>query len=149
MKSLRLVLLALPLCLAGCAVSPEQRADCTRVQQSGVSPAIYEKMVHGRPLSISDIEALTRARVRSVVILRYLHNHDVVFYLNDEDVKQLENASVNPRVIDYVLLNSRGSYWSPGPLPYFGAGRFSNDHGFYGGAFSGSTFGGFGWGHHP
>ena len=71
MKPFHLLILALPLFLTACGLSPQQKADYARVEQAGVSPAIYDKMVHDDPLSISDVVALSRAHVNSGIILRY------------------------------------------------------------------------------
>ncbi len=48
MKSFHLCLLVVSLCLAGCGMSGQQKADLTAVQNSGVSAATYDKMVPWR-----------------------------------------------------------------------------------------------------
>ena len=149
MNPSRLLILVLPLFLAACALSPQQKADYARVEDRGVSPAIYDKMVHGDPLSIHDIIALSHADVNSGIILRYLRDHDITYFISAADVKHMERAGVDQSVIDYILLNARGCWWSPGPYPFFGAEAYSSKHGFYSGYFSGFYFGGSGWGHHP
>jgi len=131
MKSFRLLVLILPLFLAACAMSDQQKADYASVQRTGVSPAIYDKMVHGDALSLYDIKALTRARVSDGVILRYLRDHGTVYYLNSNDVQGLVKAGVSQSIIDYMLQTPQmnpppyygpyyGPYGGPYPYPYWG-----------------------------
>jgi hypothetical protein len=132
----------LPLLLTACGLSPQQKADYSAVQGSGVSPAIYDKMLHDDDLSISDIESLSRARVNGGVILRYIRDQGTVYYLGTSDIKGLQRAGVDPSVIDYMLQTARGGYWGQGPYPYFGG----YDPYFFGPGF-GFGFGyGFGYG---
>jgi len=146
MKPSRLLVLLLPLLLTACGLSPEQKADYARVQASGVSSAIYDKMVHGDDLSLYDIKALARAHVSDGIVLRYLRDHDTVYYLNSEDVTSLRKAGVSQSIIDYMLQTSRaygpypgyGPYWGDpywGPYwgaPYWGGGYWGGGYG-YGG----------------
>ena len=104
----------MPLLLAACGLSPEQKADYARVQASGVSSAIYDKMVHGDALSLYDIKALSRAHVSDGIILRYLRDQGTVYFLNSDDVASLRKAGVSQSIIDYMLQTSRGY----GPYPY-------------------------------
>jgi len=136
MKLSRLLLLVLPLLLTACGLSPQQKADYARVQSSGVSSAIYDKMVHGDDLSLYDIKALSRAGVSDGVILRYLRDRDTVYYLNSGDVASLRKAGVSQSIVDYMLQTPQrygpygyppidvgigyGPYWG-GPGPYWGA----------------------------
>jgi len=151
MKPFRLLFLLLPLLLTACDLSPQEKADYSAVQSSGVSPAIYDKMLHGDDLSVRDIEALSRARVNSGVILRYIRDRDTVYYLGTSDVTGLKEAGVDPSVIDYMLQTARGGYWGAGPYPYFGAYDpfFYGYPFFYGGfGFRGGGFHHGGGGHH-
>jgi hypothetical protein len=118
MKPSRYLVFLLPLVLAGCDLSPQQKADYAAVQGSGVSPAIYDKMVHDDDLSIHDIESLSRAHVNSGVILRYLRDHDTVYFLNTADIKEMQAAGVDPSIVDYMLQTARGGWWGQGPYPY-------------------------------
>jgi hypothetical protein len=120
MKFHYLAIAALPLLLTACGLSPQQKADYARVQSSGVSPAIYDKMLNDDDLSIGDIEALSRAHVNSGIILRYIRDEDTVYYIGQADVKEMEKAGVDRSVIDYMMQTARGGYWGPGPYPYFG-----------------------------
>jgi hypothetical protein len=122
MKALRYLFLLVPLFLAGCAPSAQQMADYSAVQQSGVTPAIYDKMVHGDDLSIHDIEDLARAHVNSGIVLRYIRDHGTVYYLSSGDIKAMQGAGVDPSVVDYMLQTARGGWWGPGAYPYPYAG---------------------------
>ena len=131
MKAFRLLVLVLPLFLAACAMSDQQKADYATVQASRVSPAIYDKMMHGDALSLYDIEALTRAHVSDGVILRYLRDHETIYYLISKDVQELAKAGVSQSIIDYMLQTGQmnpppyyGPYYGPygGPYPYWGPG---------------------------
>src|SRR5471032_2069934 len=117
MKLSRLFLLVVvPLLLTACGLSSQQKADYASVQRSGVSSAVYDKMVHGDSLSLYDIKALSRAGVSDAVTLRYLRDHGTVYSLNSDDVAGLRKAGVSQSVVDYMLQTPR-SY--AGPYPYY------------------------------
>ena len=144
MKLLRLLALLVPLLFTACGLSPEQKADYERVQQSGVSSAVYDKMVHGDDLSLYDIKALARAHVSDGVVLRYLRDHGTVYYLNSDDVSGLRKAGVSQSVVDYML-QTQGSY-GPGPYGYPGYGPYWGGP-YWGGPYWGGPYWGGGyWG---
>jgi hypothetical protein len=138
MKFSRLLVLILPLFLAACGLSDQEKADYATVQHSGVSSAIYDKMVHGDDLSLYDVKALSRAHVSDGVILRYMRNQQTVYVLGAGDVQGLLKAGVSQSVVDYMMQTPRmyqpavypvvsigygpywgGGYWGgPGPYPY-------------------------------
>ena len=120
MKLFRLSILLVPLFFTACGLSPEQKADYARVQESGVSSAVYDKMVHGDDLSLWDIKALARAHVSDAVVLRYLRDHGTVYYLNSDDVAGLRKAGVSQSIVDYMLQTPQ-SYGS-GVYPVIGVG---------------------------
>jgi hypothetical protein len=131
MKFYRLLFLIVPLFLAGYELSDQQKADYATVQNSGVSSAIYDKMIHGDALSLYDIKALTRAHVRDAVILRYLRDRGTVYYLNSGDVEDLRTAGVSQSIIDYMLQTPQmyqPDYYPyaypfyPYPYPFIGVG---------------------------
>jgi hypothetical protein len=154
MKFYRLAFLLLPLALTACGLSEQQKADYATVEHSGVSSATYDKMLHGDPLSLSDIKILAHARVNDGIVLRYLRDHSTVYYLTSADVTGLKNAGVSPSIIDYMLMTSRqygngpygyGPYgyqpWGPygfgygdpfwyggGPVIFFGGGGHYHHH---------------------
>jgi hypothetical protein len=143
MKVSRLLVFILPLVLTACGLSDQQKFDYATVQRSGVSSAIYDKMLHGDALSLYDIKSLSHARVSDAVILRYLRDHGTVYFLNSGDVADLQHAGVSQSVIDYMLqtptmyppdiypavnVGIYGPYWGgPGCYPY-GPGRYHHWH---------------------
>lgn len=140
MKISRLALLLLPLVLAACGLSPQEKADYATVQASGVSPAIYDKMVHGDSLSIGDIKALAHSHVNDGVTLRYLRNNETVYNLSAADVDGLRKAGVSDSIIDYMLDSSRLYYQGYGyPGVDFGFGFdpfwYGYPYGYYGGGY--------------
>jgi hypothetical protein len=128
MKLSHLLILIVPFFLAACELSPQQKSDYARVQSSGVSSAVYDKMVHGDDLSLYDIKALSRAGVSDGIILRYLRDQGTTYYLNSEDVSGLRKAGVSQSIVDYMLQTpqSNGPYVYPaigigvGYGPYWG-----------------------------
>jgi hypothetical protein len=146
-----LLLLVLPLFVAACGPTAQQRADYSAVERSGVSPATYDKMVHGDPLALADIANLSRAGVNDGVILRYIRDQGTVYTLNSADVVRLRHAGVSQSVIDYMLQTARNYYAYPGIYdPYYGPwwGPYYGP-GFYGpGIGLGFGFGGHGGGYY-
>jgi hypothetical protein len=118
MKISRLLVFLLPLLLAACGLSDQQKADYDSVQRSGVSSAIYDKMMHGDDLSLYDIKSLARARVSDAVILRYLRDHQTIYTLDSADVQDLRSAGVSQSIVDYMLQTPR----MYGPNPVIGVG---------------------------
>ena len=148
MKLSRLLILLVPLLFTACGLSPQQKADYARVQESGVSSAVYDKMVHGDDLSLYDIKALARAHVSDGVILRYLRDHGTVYSLNSDDVAGLRKAGVSQSIVDYML-QTPGAY---GPSGYPGYGPYWGDPywgPYWGGPYWGGGYWyGRGYGHH-
>jgi len=116
MKLLRLFVIFVPLLLTACGLSDQQKADYASVQESGVSSAIYDKMVHGDALSLYDIKALSRAHVSDAVIIRYLRDQHTIYNLNSDDVAGLRKAGVSQSIVDYMLQTPQ--MYGPGPYPY-------------------------------
>ncbi len=128
MKLSRLLILLVPLLLTACGLSDQQKADYARVQRSGVSSAVYDKMVHGDDLSLYDIKALSHAGVSDGIILRYLRDQHTTYFLNSDDVSGLRKAGVSQSIVDYMLRTPQnyGPYGNPsvsigvGYGPYWG-----------------------------
>jgi hypothetical protein len=112
---------AVPFLLAACGPDSQQLADYNAVERSGVSPAIYDKMVHDDNLSLSDIVSLSRARVNDGVIIRYIRDHDTTYYLSPPDFHYLQSNGVSQSVIDYMAQTAPGYPYGPGP-GYYGPG---------------------------
>jgi len=121
MKSRTLLLFAATCLLTACGLSDQQKADYTSVQRSGVSSAIYDKMVHGDPLSINDVITLSQAHVSDAVIVRYIRDQGTIYALNGQDFDALHQAGVSPSVVDFMARTGNpGPYpYGPGPGPYF------------------------------
>ena len=136
MKLLRLLVLLLPLFFTACGLSDQQKADYARVQRSGVSSAIYDKMVHGDDLSLYDIKALSRAGVSDAIILRYLRDQNTTYFLNSDDVAGLRKAGVSQSIVDYMLQTPQmnGPYSNPPISIGIGYGPY------WGGPFWGSSY---------
>jgi hypothetical protein len=124
MKLSRLLILLVPLLLAACGLSDQQKADYARVQASGVSSAIYDKMVHGDDLSLYDIKALSHAGVSDGVILRYLRDRHTIYNLNSDDVAGLRKAGVSQSIVDYMLQTPQVSGPGVYPYGYYGYGPY-------------------------
>jgi hypothetical protein len=120
MKLSRLLFLFVPLLLTACGLSQQQKADYARVQSSGVSSAVYDKMMHGDDLSLYDIKALAHANVSDGIILRYLRDRDTIYYLNSDDVSGLRKAGVSQSIVDYMLQTPQ--MYGPGFYPQVGVG---------------------------
>jgi hypothetical protein len=145
MKPSRLLaLLVVPLVLAACGPTAQQQADYTAVERSGVPSATYDKMVHGDPLSLADIEDLSRAHVNDGVILRYIRDQGTIYTLNSGDVTNLRRAGVSQSVVDYMLQSARQYYDYPpvydpwyGPWwgPWYGPGFYGGGIYFHGGGY--------------
>jgi len=118
-----MLLLAVATCaLASCGLSDQQKADYASVQRAGVSPAIYDKMMHDDPLSVGDIISLSQARVSDGVIVRYIRDHGTVYVLSSSEIDRLHKAGVSPSVIDYMIHTGYGGGpypYGPGPYPYY------------------------------
>ena len=115
----------LPLLLIACAPTAQQQSDYNVVERSPVSPAIYDKMIHGDPLSVADIAALGHARVNEGVIIRYIRDHGTIYYLAPQDIDYLQKSGVSQSVIDYMAQTAPpippgGPY--PYPVPAIGVG---------------------------
>jgi hypothetical protein len=141
MRLSRLLILLLPLFLAACGLTDQQKADYAHVHASGVNSAVYDKMVHGDALSLYDIKALSHAGVSDGIILRYLRDQGTVYNLNSSDVGSLRKAGVSQSIVDYMLQTPRmyGYGYGPGPYPYYGDpfwGPYPYPY-FYGGYYGG------------
>ena len=137
MRFFRLAVLFLPLLLAACGLSDQEKADYAAVERSGVNAAVYDKMMHHDDLSLYDIKALSRAGVSDAIVVRYLRNQQTIYYLSSQDVGGLRSAGVSQSVVDFMLQTPRmytdyypaiglgfgyfpyyDPFWGP-PYPYY------------------------------
>ena len=121
MKFRLLFLVAATAFLAACGPTEQQKADYASVQRAGVSSAIYDKMVHGDPLSVSDIVELNHARVNDGIVIRYIRDHGTIYVLSHDDIDYLQHNGVSPSVIDFMVQTNPNPYGpppGPGPVIY-------------------------------
>ena len=107
MRFFRLAVVLVPLVLAACSLSPQEQADLAVVRNSGVNPAVYDKMERGLDLDVADVKDLHLAGVGDDVILRYLREKRTVFYLTKINVGTLKTAGVSDTVIQYMAQTPR------------------------------------------
>ena len=114
------LVLVLPLFVAACGPTDQQKADYAAVDSSGVSPAIYDKMLHDDALSVSDVAALSRARVNDGIVIRYIRDHGTVYILSPDEIGYLQKNGVSPSVLDYMVQTGAGypGPGGPGPVIY-------------------------------
>jgi outer membrane lipoprotein SlyB len=88
--------------LAGGAIGnsmDRQQAAQLRAQ----APQTYVRVEQQQPLSISDIRALTEAKVNDDVIISQIVNSHTVFHLSTSDIIDLHNAGVSENVINFMI----------------------------------------------
>jgi hypothetical protein len=152
MKYLRLLpLLLITILYAGCGTINQQDREVLKAHQ--VPPDVYDKMLYGDPLSLDDIITLSQREVPPGLVIHYLQELDIVYYLRKQDVKRLRSAGVDESVIAYMLSTAPepgpgpyvgGYYGAPGPYPYPYAPYGPYPYGYYGGPVV--VVGGYGWG---
>lgn len=152
-----LFLSAAALLIAGCAtLTTHQRAV---LQAHNVEPVVYNKMMRGEPLSLTDIVDLSHKAVPPGIIINYVDDTETVYRLKATDVVRLRKAGVSDDVINYMLSTARtygpdlygggfypyGPLWSPydpyyfygGPEIFIGGGYYGRWHGRHGGDWHG------------
>jgi uncharacterized protein YcfJ len=67
------------------------------------APQTYERVEQQQPLSISDIKALSAAKVNDDVIISQIVNSHTVFHLSTSDIIDLHNAGVSENVINFMI----------------------------------------------
>jgi hypothetical protein len=155
MKYLRLLPLLLIVSLfAGCETINKQDREVLKAHE--VPPDVYDKMLYGDPLSLGDVITLSQREVPPGLIIHYMQELDLVYYLRKPDVTHLRSAGVDESVISYMLSTEPqygpgtyvGGYYGapyPYPDPYaYSYGPYP--YGYYGGPVL--VVGGYGrWGH--
>ena len=104
--------------LTGCATLNQN--DRALLQQHKVSPALYTRMTHEEPLTLTDIMELSRCGLSPDFIIYYVSSNRIAYRLSSSDVSTLKKAGVDKRVIDY-LLATRSMY---APSPYYYGPRY-------------------------
>jgi hypothetical protein len=121
----RTFFLLVAMALSGCDYAAMQREDQQAVAQSGVSRAVYEKMVHGAPLTVDDVIALSQAHVHDYVMKRYMDDQGTIYHLTKGDADRLHQGGVSYDLIQYMdgTVTHHWPYPKAGPyLTPFGRG---------------------------
>ena len=108
--------------LAGCAAI--DRSERNLLVQHNVSPTVYDAMLHGDPLSLSDIIELSRRQVPSGFIIRYLRATEAIYSLDKQALGRLKQGNTSQEVIDYLL--ETPSMFAPRPY-YYGRPYYAPD----------------------
>ncbi|MDD5351184.1 MAG: hypothetical protein PHQ12_13315 [Chthoniobacteraceae bacterium] len=112
---------------AGCA-SIDRNERKTLIAHS-VSPAVYDRMMHGDVLSLSDIIELSQRQVPPPLMIRYLYSTRAIYSLDKPAMARLNQAKVSQDVINYLLDTPSlfgprpypGPYYAPRPYYPYGA----------------------------
>ncbi len=75
------------------------------------SPQTMANVEQGKPLSVSDVEALSRAGISDNLIISQIRNSRTVYYLNAQEIIALKNAGVSETVINFMI-NTRSQVGS-------------------------------------
>ena len=67
------------------------------------APQTMERVEQGQPLTVWDVESLTKAGISDDLIISQIRNSRTVYHLNTADIITLKNASVSERVIDFMI----------------------------------------------
>jgi hypothetical protein len=124
------------------ACSSLDHTERNMLQQHGVGGPLYEKMMHGEPLTLADIIELSQRGLPPRFIVDYAHDTHFVYHLKPEDLRDLRGAGVPREVIDY-LQATPGMYaprigpypygpYGPGPDGPYPYGPYGYGYGYYG-----------------
>jgi len=106
--------------LAGCATL--SRTDRYMLEDHHVTPALYARMIHEEPLSLTDVIELSQRHLSPGFIIHYLSSTYAVYRLDREDIARLRNAKVDQGVINYLMdtvpLYAPRPYGDPYVRPY-------------------------------
>ena len=67
------------------------------------APQTMERIEEGEPLTIADVEALTKAGISDDLIISQIRNSRTVYYLTAQDIIALKNHGVSDRVINFMI----------------------------------------------
>lgn len=98
----------------GCASI--DRSERTMLLQHHVSPSVYDKMMHGEVLTLSDIVELSQRQVPSSLMIRYLDSTRAIYTLDKSAMARLKGAKVCQEVIDYLV--DTPARFAPRPVFY-------------------------------
>ena len=143
MRSLYLIATVALALFTGCTTLHE--GDRYLLQDHHVSPALYDRMLHGEPLSLPDIVELSQKQVPPPFIVHYVWKTYAVYHLSGSDISYLHKAGVSQQVIDYLLAS--GPMFAPRPYPYYPAPYYA-PYPYYPYGYGPTVIigGGYGWG---
>jgi surface antigen len=81
--------------------SQMDRNQAMRLQAQ--APVTYERVAQGRPLTVSDVQALSRAGVSDEVIIAQIQNSRTIFNLSATDILSLHDAGVSDQVVNFMV----------------------------------------------
>ena len=67
------------------------------------APQTLERVEQGRPLSVDDVQALSRAGIGDDLIISQIRNSRTIYHLTTADIIALKNSGVSERVIDFMI----------------------------------------------
>lgn len=95
-----LALFSIIVLFAGCAGIDRQERRV--LVQQNVSPVVYDRMMKGDPLSLSDVIELSRRQVPPGMVIRYLYSTRMVYTLDKNTLRRLREGGVNEEVVKYL-----------------------------------------------
>jgi hypothetical protein len=101
--------------LAGTAIGSSMDAE-ERSRVRAQAPQTYQRIETRQPLSVSDVKALSAARVNDDVIISQIRSTGTSFHLSSADIIDLSNSGVSQRVIEFMI-NTQGNASSAAPQP--------------------------------
>jgi len=66
-------------------------------------PQTYQRVEQGQPLTVSDVEVLSRAGISDDLIISQIRNSRTVYHLTTSDIIALKDNGVSERVIDFMI----------------------------------------------
>jgi hypothetical protein len=78
------------------------------------APATYAHLRQNQPLTVTDVKALSRARVSDDIIISQIQNSRTVYHLSPQDIIDMHAAGVSDRVVNFMITTVNGP---PAPPP--------------------------------
>lgn len=108
------------------------RSERATLLQHNVNPAVYDRMVRGDVLTLSDIIELSQRQVPGRLVIHYLYSTRAVYSLDKESLARLRKGGVPQNIIDYLL--DTPSLFGPRyvvPDPYYAYGPYDYPYPYY------------------
>ncbi len=67
------------------------------------APQTMERVEQGQPLTVQDVEELSRAGISDDLIINQIRNSRTVYHLTTTDIIAMKNSGVSERVIDFMI----------------------------------------------